>query len=247
MWQSKATRLQPIAAFKALRGLLRDREDTRQAVLLVDALRGETTLRQFARFRETETGRAMLAERRSLLARLSDRASLAQLPPGSLGRAYYDFMTKEHLSAEGLVVASEGAVKPTADDITWFRERNREMHDLFHITAGYGRDPLGEACVLALSYAQGELKGFAVIATVVAWRVARKLRNPRVLRAVYEAYRQGRGATWVIAADWENLLGQPLDIVRAGLKVVPTGQYQRLLPEMRRALETAHPMQSAKA
>ena len=39
----------------------------------MDALRGKTSLRQFARFRQTETGRAVLAERRQLLDRLSDR------------------------------------------------------------------------------------------------------------------------------------------------------------------------------
>ena len=43
-------RIHPLIALRAVRGLLRDREDTRQAFLLVEALRGKTTLRQFARF-----------------------------------------------------------------------------------------------------------------------------------------------------------------------------------------------------
>ena len=179
----------------------------------------KTTPGQSARFRQSETGRAILAERRSLLARLSDRASLAALPPGSLGRAYYEFMATEDLSAEGLVEASKIRRAPTVDEITWFRERNREMHDLLHVTAGYGRDPLGEACVTAFSYAQTGLKGFAVIATVAAFRIARRLRGRHVLRAVYEAYRQGRRAAWVVGADWENLLSQPVDAVRARFRV----------------------------
>ena len=69
-----------------MRRLMRDREDTRQVFLLMDALRGKTSLRQFARFRQTETGRAVLAERRQLFDRLSDRKSLAAVPPGTLGR-----------------------------------------------------------------------------------------------------------------------------------------------------------------
>src|SRR5260370_38856735 len=92
MPQSTRIRLHPIAALRAMRNLIRDREDTRQAFLLIEALRGKTTLRQLARFRRSETGRAMLAERRSLLARLSDRAGLAALPPGSLARPSYDSM-----------------------------------------------------------------------------------------------------------------------------------------------------------
>ena len=74
------------------------------------------------------------------------------MPSGSLGRAYFDFVSEENLSAEGLVEASKIRVTPPpADDVTWFRERNREMHDLLHVVTGYGRDPLGEACLVAFS------------------------------------------------------------------------------------------------
>src|SRR5437016_11767143 len=107
MPQSASTRLHPIAALRAMRNLIRNREDTKQVFLLIEALRGKTTVRQLARFRQNETGRAMLAERRSLLDRLSDRASLAALPTGSLGRAYYEFMAAEDLSAEKLVELSK--------------------------------------------------------------------------------------------------------------------------------------------
>jgi ubiquinone biosynthesis protein COQ4 len=239
MPQSASTRLHPIAALRAMRNLTRDREDTRQVFLLMEALRGKTTLRQFARFRQTETGRAILAERRSLLARLSDRARLAELPPGSLGRAYYEFMAVENLSAEGLAELSKIPRPSAVDEITWFRERNRDMHDLLHITAGYGRDPLGEACVVAFSYAQTGLKGFAVIATVAAFRIARRLRGQHVPRAVFEAYRQGRRAAWLIGADWENLLSQPVDSVRARFRVSPPTYYPQILPSMRHAIAAA--------
>ena len=239
MPQSASTRLHPIAALRALRNLIRDREDTRQVFLLIEALRGKTTLRQLARFRQSETGRAMLAERRSLLARLGDRASLAALPPGSLGRTYYEFMAAEDLSAEKLVELSKIQRPPSGDEFTWFRERNREMHDLLHITAGYGRDPLGEVCVTAFSYAQTGLRGFAVIATVAGFRIARRLCSLYALRAVYEAYRQGRRAAWVIGADWESLLSQPVDSVRAQFRVSTPTYYPRVLPSLRRVIAAA--------
>ena len=239
MPQSASTRIRPIAALRAMRNLMRDREDTKQVFLLMEALRGKTTLRQLARFRESESGRAMLAERPSLLARLSDRASLAQLPAGSLGRAYYDFMVEEDLSAQGLVEMSKVQRPLATDEITWFRDRNREMHDLLHVTAGYGRDPLGEACVVAFSFAQTGQKGFAVIATVAAFRIARRVPGEHVARAIFEAYRQGKRAKWVIAADWENLLSQPLEWVRAQLGVTPPTRYPRILPSVQRYLAAA--------
>jgi ubiquinone biosynthesis protein COQ4 len=220
------TRLHPIAALRAMRNLKRNRQDTRQAVLLIDALRGKTSLRQFARFRQTETGRTVLAERRQLIDRLSDRGRLAALPPGTLGRSYHEFMAAENLSAQGLVEASQiGETLPAGEDMTLFRERSRETHDLLHVVTGYGRDPLGEACLLAFSFAQTGLKGFAVIAMFVAQRISRRHPGQPVRRAVFEGYRHGRRAGWLYAVDWENLLAEPVDAIRARYRIISPFYY----------------------
>jgi len=217
-----------------MRELLRNREDTRQVFLLMDALRGKTTVRQLAQFRQTEIGRRVLGERRRLLERLCDRNSLAQLPPGTLGHAYDAFMAEENLSAEGLVEASRIRATPAAaDDITLFRERNREMHDLLHLVTGYGRDPLGEACVVAFSYAQTTHKGFAVIAFFAGLNIAKKLRGLPVKRAVWEAYRRGKKSDWLIGADWEHLLSQPVAEIRAQYKVPAMTWYPKVLEAAR--------------
>jgi ubiquinone biosynthesis protein COQ4 len=225
-----STRLQPIVALRALRALKRNREDTRQAVLVIDALRGKTSLRQFERFRRTKTGRAVLSERRQLLDRLCDRDRLAALPPGTLGRLYHEFMTSENLTAEGLVEASQiRQTLPADDDYTLFRERGRETHDLLHVVTGYGRDPLGEGCVTAFSFAQSGLKGFAVIAFWVAQRLSRRLRGQPVRRAVLEAYLHGRRAEWLYGADWEDLLAEPVATIRERYRIAPATYYPKVL------------------
>ena len=228
MSQPVRPRLRPMLALRALRDFRRNKEDTHQVFLMIEALRGKTTLRQFARFRQTETGRAVLAERRRLLDRLSDRTSLAAQPAGSLGRAYYNFMASENLSAEGLVEASKVERPPMPDDVTLFRERNREMHDLLHVITGYGRDPLGEACLVAFSFAQMRLKGFALIAVHAARRISRALPGRPVWRAVFEGYRHGRSAGWLPAADWEALLAEPVDAIRTRFAVKPPVYYQMI-------------------
>ena len=228
------TRLHPITAFRAIRALQRDREDTKQVFLLIDALRGKTTLRQFKRFRQTETGRAALADHRRLLDRLSDRASLAALPAGTLGREYHEFMAAENLSAEGLVEASKVLKRlPAADDLTWFRERNREMHDLLHIATGYGRDPIGEACLVAFTFAQTEQKGFLLIALNAARRASKFLPSQPVKRAIFEGWRRGRRAGWLIGADWEGLLDQPIEAIRAQFALSPPRWYPRIIAFIR--------------
>jgi ubiquinone biosynthesis protein COQ4 len=217
-----------------MRALLRDPDDTRQVFLLMDALRGKTSLRQLARFRASETGRAVLTERRQLFDRLSDRVCLASLPAGTLGRGYYDFTTTENLSAQGLVAVSNlRETLAPGEDMTLFRERTREMHDLLHVVAGYGRDPLGEACLAAFTFAQTGLKGFALIAMSAAQRTARAHPGIPVRRAVFEAYRQGRRANWLVGADWENLLDQPLEAVRARFGVTPPVYYSPVVAAIR--------------
>jgi ubiquinone biosynthesis protein COQ4 len=234
MSQTTSTRLHPIDAFRAIRNFAPNRENTRQVFLLMEALRGKTTQRQFARFRRTETGRAVLAERRQLLDRLRDREPLEALPPGTLGRAYYEFMATENLSAEGLVDASRfRETLPAGEDMTLFRERNREMHDLLHVVAGYGRDPLGEASLAAFSFAQTGHKGYAAIAIVGSQRIARAQPGHAVRRAVLEGYRRGKRAEWLVAADWENLLAEPVDAIRARYGVVPPRRYPKVLAAIR--------------
>ena len=228
------TRIHPIVALRTLRNMLRDQENTNQVFRLIDALRGKTTLRQLARFRQTEIGRAALAEHRRLLDRLTDRATLAALPAGTLGRAYWEFMTEESLTAEGLVEASR--IPPdaaAADDAIWFRERNREMHDLLHVVTGYGRDPLGEGSLVAFSYAQTGQKGFAAIALFAAARIHRARPELPVWRTIFEGYRRGRRARWLIGADWEALLDRPVEAIRVQFAVRPARHYPRIIAAIR--------------
>ncbi|HTQ34393.1 MAG TPA: Coq4 family protein [Stellaceae bacterium] len=234
------TRLHPIIALRAVRALLRDPEDTPQVFLLLDALRGKTSQRQLARFRQTEVGRAVLAERRRLFDRLNDRDKLAALPAGTLGRLYHEFTAAEHFSASGLAeISNFDEVLPPGEDMTLFRERGRDAHDLLHVVTGYGRDPLGEACLTAFTFAQTGLKGFMLIATAATRRIARALPGEPVRRAVFEGYRRGRRARWLVAADWEMLLTEPIDKIRAQFGVAPAFYYPRALSALQVAPRAA--------
>jgi ubiquinone biosynthesis protein COQ4 len=220
------TRLHPFAALKAVRRLLDNPDDTTQVFVILKAMRGRSGIKMFRRFRASATGAAILRERRALLPALRDHRALAALPAGSLGRVYLDFMRAEHLSAEGLVAPSR-AIKDEglSSDVLLFRDRMRDMHDLTHVLTGYGRDPLGELCLLAFMYAQTGNPGQAMI---VLMGLARGLRTPYgkiMRRAVFQAWRHGRRAAWMPQQDWEALLAQPLETLRRDLAVAAPTQY----------------------
>ena len=226
MQPASTRRIQPIVALRAFRKLVRNPQDTHQVFMIGEALRGHSLARATQRFRATAIGRETLAGRDRLMPLLA----------GSLGRAYLDFVVSENLSAQGLAEAArqrDEMSAATADEQA-FRRRLRDSHDLWHVLTGYGRDPLGEVCLLAFTYAQTRQNGIGVIALLGAFRIGRVLRGLPVRAAVLEAYRAGRDAAWLPAEDWGPRMPQDLSRARESLKVTAASQYLRIIGQVNR-------------
>ena len=218
------TRLHPLQAIRAVRTLFANPGDTRQIFIIFRALRGRSGLKAFARFAASPAGAAVLRERRVLLDRLGDRGSLSRSPPGSLGRAYFDFMQSENLTADGLVQASQDWENdPVPADVKLFRERMRDAHDLTHVLTGYGRDPLGELCLLAFMYRQTRNLGQTLIVAMSWPRLPKAAR-----RAVRQAWRNGKNARAFQCLDFEALLERPLADIRGELGIAEPTEYRAL-------------------
>jgi ubiquinone biosynthesis protein COQ4 len=205
----------------ALSRLIADPERTEQVFELIDALAGNAGEKLFQRFLREPTAPRLLAEKPSLLRRLSDRPALEALPAGTLGREYARFMRAGGIDAQGLVDASEEADRtarelPLDPDRDWFYARLRDMHDLWHVLTGYGRDLAGEASLLSFTYAQTRNRGIGAIVLASITKGPKGLGWPRYL---FRAWRRGRKAALLPAAPWEELLALPLDEVRRRLHV----------------------------
>jgi ubiquinone biosynthesis protein COQ4 len=167
----------------------------------------------------------VLAERRVLLDVVNDRAYLAALPQGSVGHAYLDFMESENLSADGLVMASQEWEKEKLPaDVELFRNRMRDSHDLTHILTGYGRDPLGELCLLAFMNRHSNNLGQLLIVAMSWSRMP-----PKSRAAVIQAWRDGKKARWMMALDYEALLARPLEDVLRDLRIADPSRYRAAL------------------
>ncbi len=223
----------PLEAWSALKILINDPEDTAQVFKIVRALTGNSVMNGYKRFAATSTGDAILQENRQLLDTLSNREALRALPDGSFGRAYLRFVESESLSEDGLVEASESDEAIKDPQLALYANRVRDMHDLWHVLSGYGRDVMGEACLLAFSVAQLKNPGLAVIAIAGVLKI--RSTDTRIARAAWSGYRAGQKAAWLPAQDWEALLAQPIDEVRQQLGI----QEPRIYPEMREAVLAA--------
>ena len=222
--QAADTRLRPLTAFRAIKTLFATR-DTRQIFILLRAMRGRSGIRNFERFAASPAGKAILRERRDLLTLLEDRPRLKQLPAGSIGRAYVDFMESEDLTAKALVTASgDWEKEATTPDMALFRARMRELHDVTHVLTGDGRDRLGELCLLTFMYRQMGNLG-TVMLVAMAWRQLPKSARP----AIREAWRHGKKAAWLAEQDWEALLTQPLSGIRESLGIAMPVKYREAI------------------
>lgn len=219
-------------AHRALKALRNDRNDTAQAFKIVMALRGNSLQRNLARMRSSARGREILSERRNLGELLRNKTRLHRLPPDSLGRQYLDFMEHGGFTVEGLVTASKKGYGERTDDsdVRVFSNWARDSHDLWHVLTGYGRDSLGELCLLGVTYSQTHNIGTAFIALMGLKNARVDYPGAPVVRAVLQGFRVGRNARWLITQDWDDLLERPIEAVRRELRLERATYYERSLP-----------------
>ena len=216
-------------ALRALRRLLSDKEDTGQVFEIMRALNAGTEERNYKRLLQTVSGGRIAYDRVEMAPKLMDDAWLDSFAPGTVGAAYRNFVRSEHLSAEGLAEISRQ--RATYVDFphphAWLGRRTRDVHDIWHVLTGYHRDGLGEACLVAFSYAQTGGLGWALIALGAIFRARAYKDQPRVA-AIRQGYRRGKAAAWLLGEDYVQLMREPLEVARRRLNLTPPTVYDSI-------------------
>ena len=215
-------------AFDALGKLLADGDDTAQVFRIMRALNVGVAARNYARLLETEAGGEIAYQRVELAQRFADTGFVARFAPGTVGAAYRRFLEETGYSADGLADVSRSPERniDMAHPIVWMGRRTRDLHDIWHVLTGYKADEtMGEACLVAFSYAQDGGLGWAWIALGAALKSMKVTGNRLFARAVWEGYRHGKRATWLVGEDYDALLAEPLDAARRRLGIVTPTAY----------------------
>ena len=221
-----ATGAAPSAPFEQL---MADKEDTSQVFAIMHALDGDACKVDYVRMLATPDGGRIAYERLELAEKLMDATWRASFPPGSVGAAYVDFLETHHFSASGMIDESHKGIPPDELDrfhpYAWFFRRVRDLHDVWHVLTGYGRDALGEMCLVAFSFQETHGLGWALIAGGGFLR-AHGPAAGKARKAILEARRRGKRAAWLPGEDYEKLLFEPLEDARRRLGLTPPVAYQ---------------------
>ncbi len=224
-------KFRPFKALGHFRKLIKDKEDTEQVFHIFECLPRKGFVPDAKRFIDSERGQMLMASEPHLPSILDDHATLENLPAGTVGRAYVEFMQREGLSAAGLVAESDKmrAGRPVFDDqIQWYGNRLRDTHDLFHILTGYGRDALGEQCVLGFTYGQTRNLGNFFIAYAGGLHLSRQVKTKApVIAAIRQGQRCGKASQSIVEQDIRALLAEPLDAARQRLNIAEPTLYRK--------------------
>ncbi|MGY6636553.1 MAG: Coq4 family protein [Erythrobacter sp.] len=222
-------RYRPLRAIKSFQALIKDKEDTSLVFKIFESLPSGSFMTRARDLCLSEQGEMLRASEPFLPEILDDHAALRRTPKGSLAHAYCDFMEAEGLTAAGLVAEAESLGRTKFPDLLqWFMERSRDTHDLFHVLTGYSRDALGEQCVLLFTHGQSPSQGHLLIGYAGAANIKKMVKDSAapVIGAVREAHRTGKGAPSLMAQSIRELLPQPLEDVRAKLRIPTPAVYQ---------------------
>ncbi len=217
-------------AGRALLEVLKDTSRSDKVAEMVFSLEGDGIEKGFRRFRKTEFGQKVLREKPSLLGYLTEmRPKFRDFPKDTFGYAYAMYMDQDRLDGQVLAEATARCYRDddpqlkVDGDRQYFRDRMRDMHDLWHPLTGYGADELGEAALLCFTYAQMPVFGIAALASMAFLFAPLAMPNdgwgfrPFLL----DAWQRGRNAEWLIGEHIEEMLALPLDAVRTRLKIAP--------------------------
>lgn len=206
--------LQSLRMVRAVVRLVRDPRRLDEVFRIADAMESaEIAARVEAEFRGDPAHLDALRDR-PRIGRL-EVARLAAMPPGTLGRAFGDFLVENQLDPEDIEV---NAVR---SDFDYVRAHLRETHDVWHVATGFATDVAGELGLQAFYLAQFRAPLAAMLLTVGMLNTLFYSMDDRDarMRAIARGWLLGKRARSLFGYRWAERWHAPLGEVRRELRL----------------------------
>lgn len=209
-------------ALTALAHVMTDPSRTDEVLVFTGYANAGTLARRQEMYQGDPEWEALYRDRPAIDSHTIDVAAMAQLPAGTLGRAYADFLIANGLTPD----VFDGPPPGVKDERTAYAiQRLRQTHDLWHVVTGHNTDFAGEIRLQAFTYAQLGAPASLILAAVGTLKAARE--SVWLGREALAAYRDGKRAHRFATFRWEQHWTTPLAEVRRLLHVAPV-HYPRL-------------------
>jgi ubiquinone biosynthesis protein Coq4 len=147
---------------------------------------------------------------------------LRHWPKDSLGTSLLDMLTSKGYDLE--VINPDDVMLPPV-----FAAQNRtnrrilQLHDVWHLFAGFGFTAQGEVAISGFQLAQfGQNYSTRFLAATTTMMCLRPLVNiDQYIALISEGWRHGRRAPPLMSVEWHKLLGRSIEDLRAEMKVAP--------------------------
>lgn len=151
--------------------------------------------------------------------------TLKDMPAGSLGLGYYDFIVSNGLEKNIAVnyrdfhksLEASGQLDRMPAALRYAIIRGFQIHDLLHVLTGYEPTSSGEIALQAFCLAQIRFPYFGMWMSVVTTRMT--LLDPKTIGPMMDAisagWQYGRQAENLQFEKWETMLERPLSDLRA--------------------------------
>ena len=168
----------------------------------------------------------------------TDIDALAQCPPGSLGRSLHTMIVDNGYDPE--VLDREAiALSQLPHSLHYLNARILQMHDVWHLVAGYETTSSNEIAISGFQLAQfGHNYSSMFLAAVMAISTFKEPRGFTILmQIIWEAWQHGRATPVMMNIEWEKEWNNSLDSIRNAHKIP---KYRSIFPtDLLESIETA--------
>ncbi|POY70985.1 hypothetical protein BMF94_6012 [Rhodotorula taiwanensis] len=193
----------------------------------------EHSLRRLqATLRSTPSGRAILRERPRITEESINVERLGQLPAGTFGKAYYDWLRRNKVTPD-----TRDPVRYIDDpELAYIMQRYRESHDFYHVLLGFGVSLPAELVVKWFELANFNLPVAALSGLFGPLRIQDRDERSSLWRTYGPwALKAGGKAECLISVYWEREWETPIHELRDrwGVERPPVG-FKQWRDEQRR-------------
>lgn len=201
-----------------------NRDNTIFVAQVIRATAGPSLKRNYMKLLQTKRGGKLAYESEEI----SDYFStLKDRPNGSVGKKCIEWFPNQEFLLKVTRRKSNDKWIEAKHPYNWMARRYRDTHDTWHVLTDYPPNGLGEMCVTMFAFAQTGSLGWLLLSLGVLLQYGITVPH---LKMVYEAYRIGKEAKFLLAEDYDKLFSENLEEARQRLNIKTPRYYVNNFP-----------------